>query len=226
MLIIHICGAVVGLLSGFLAMFFRKGSGLLERRVHRGVHEAEQRQCSGRRPDVLSGGHGVGDRQAQRWEAGPVRSGRASGRVGGRSRRRDLGSPGGEQSEGLERGMPAALYFVFGSIALLFAASDVRMIRRGGVVGAKRIARHLWRMCFALLITTISFYPGQARLFSAALRATNLLFVPHVLLIGSMIFWMVRVRRSNVGNAKRSVAGTATRSDRTETVWRGLAEVP
>src|SRR6185503_13857371 len=61
--------------------------------------------------------------------------------------------------------MPPPIYFVFGSVALLFAASDVRMIVRGGVIGAKRIARHLWRMSFALLIATLSFYPGQAKLF-------------------------------------------------------------
>jgi len=31
---------------------------------------------------------------------------------------------------------------------LLAAAGDIRMLVRGGVFGAKRIVRHLWRMCF------------------------------------------------------------------------------
>jgi uncharacterized membrane protein len=94
---------------------------------------------------------------------------------------------------GSKDGYSPVLYFVFGSIALLFATSDVRMILRGGVFGTQRIARHLWRMCLALLMAALSFYPGQARLFSEAIRQTNLLYVPHVLLIGAMIFWMVRV---------------------------------
>ena len=47
---------------------------------------------------------------------------------------------------------PAAPCFVFGFLALLCAAGDVRMLLRGGVFGAHRIVRNLWRMCFALLI--------------------------------------------------------------------------
>jgi len=67
------------------------------------------------------------------------------------------------------------------------------MLVRGGVFGAKRIARHLWRMCMGLLFATLSFYPGQAKLFPMWLRETNLLLVPAVLLIGAMLFWLYRV---------------------------------
>jgi hypothetical protein len=35
---------------------------------------------------------------------------------------------------------------------LLAAAGDLRMLLRGGLFGAQRIARHLWRMCFGLFI--------------------------------------------------------------------------
>jgi len=91
--------------------------------------------------------------------------------------------------------MPAGLYFFFGSMALLAAVSDIRMLARGGVSGPRRIARHLYRMCFALLIAMFSFYPGQAKLFPVWLRETNLLMVPHLLLIGSLIFWRFRVMR-------------------------------
>jgi hypothetical protein len=94
---------------------------------------------------------------------------------------------------GARDGYAAGFYFVFGSIALLFAASDVRMIVRGGVFGARRIARHLWRMCMALLFAALSFYPGQARLFPKWLRETNLLYVPAVLLVGAMLFSLYRV---------------------------------
>ena len=90
-------------------------------------------------------------------------------------------------------GFPAPFFFIFGSIALLFGLSDIRMLVRGGVTGAKRIARHLWRMCFALLFATLSFYPGQAKFFPKWFRATNLLYVPTVLLAGAMFLWLYRV---------------------------------
>jgi len=50
--------------------------------------------------------------------------------------------------------------FFMGSVMLLAGAGDVRMLVRGGVLGAKRIARHLWRMCFGLFIAAGSFSWG------------------------------------------------------------------
>src|SRR5436309_784273 len=44
---------------------------------------------------------------------------------------------------------PAALFFVFGSVMALSATADLKMILHGGISGAQRIARHVWRMCFA-----------------------------------------------------------------------------
>jgi len=52
---------------------------------------------------------------------------------------------------GSKGGYPAAAYFIFGSMALLFAAGDVRMLVRGGVSGTQRVARHLRRMCVGCL---------------------------------------------------------------------------
>jgi len=48
-------------------------------------------------------------------------------------------------------GYPAGMFFVFGSIALLFAVADVRMLLRGGVMAMHRLARHLWRISLGLL---------------------------------------------------------------------------
>ena len=52
---------------------------------------------------------------------------------------------------GPEAGMAYPL-FMFGGVAVSASAGDFRMIRAGGVRGAPRLARHLWRMCFALFI--------------------------------------------------------------------------
>jgi uncharacterized membrane protein len=210
LLFIHICGAVVGLCSGFLSMLFRKGSGL---HAAAGSVFFVSMLCMSSsaayiaefmRPNkanllaaVLTfylvstawvaarrrhGKPGLFDRIA----LGIVLMNGVGGVIWGLQA---AGSP-----RHLKDGMPAAMYFIFGTIALLFAASDVRMIVRGGVTGARRIARHLYRMCLALLLTTFSFFPGQAKLFSAALRKSSWPYMPHMLLIGMMIFWLVRLR--------------------------------
>src|SRR5437763_1767600 len=56
----------------------------------------------------------------------------------------------------------ATMYAVFGSIAMLTAAGDIRLLVRGGVSGAGRLLRHLWRMGFALFVATGSFFLGTA----------------------------------------------------------------
>jgi hypothetical protein len=107
---------------------------------------------------------------------------------------------------GLKYGYPAALYFIFGSLALLAAAGDVRMLARGGLFGVQRITRHLWRMCFALFFATGSFFLGQQQVFPAFMRNTNVLFIPAFLPLILMIFWLVRVRFANAYQ-RRSMGG-------------------
>jgi len=89
------------------------------------------------------------------------------------------------------------MFFFLGSVALLSAAGDVRMLVRGGVFGAHRIVRHLWRMCFGLFIATGSFFIGQPQVFPAFIRKTNLLLVLGILPLILMIFWLIRVRFTN-----------------------------
>jgi hypothetical protein len=59
-------------------------------------------------------------------------------------------------------GVPVGMTFFMGSVSLLAAAGDVRMLVRGGVFGAKRIARHLWRMRFGLFMAAGSFFMGPS----------------------------------------------------------------
>jgi uncharacterized membrane protein len=91
-------------------------------------------------------------------------------------------------------GYPSAIFYVFGSIAALAAIGDLRMLRRGGVFGAKRIARHLWRMCFALFLATGSFFLGQQKVMPAVVRGSPILVVLGLAPLVLMIFWLVRVR--------------------------------
>lgn len=89
---------------------------------------------------------------------------------------------------------PPLAYFVFAGVAALAAALDLRMILRRGVSGAQRIARHLWRMCAALFITSASFFLGQQQVFPASVRGSPLLFAPEIVVLVLMVFWLVRLR--------------------------------
>lgn len=107
-------------------------------------------------------------------------------------------------------GVPAGIHFFMGLVMLLAAAGDVRMLIRHGILGAKRIRRHLWRMCFGLFIATGSFFLGPAnrplrllasvglrqQLFRDLFRQEVLLFLA-VLPLLLLIFWLIRVRFSS-----------------------------
>ena len=99
-------------------------------------------------------------------------------------------------ASGRKDGIPATVYLVFGSVALLADGLDLRMIANGGVSGARRLARHLWRMCVALFIAVMSFFQGQPQVFPEALRNSGLLIVPGLLVVLLLIVWLVRLRFS------------------------------
>lgn len=89
---------------------------------------------------------------------------------------------------------PYQFYFIFASVALLGTALDARMIARGGLTGAARTTRHLWRMSFALFMAVGSLFLGQAKLFPAAVRESGILPVPVLLVIGAFLYWLIRIR--------------------------------
>jgi uncharacterized membrane protein len=109
----------------------------------------------------------------------------------------------------LAHGVPLGMYFFLGSVMLLAAAGDVRMLLRGGVFGPKRIVRHLWRMCFGLFIATGSFFLGQQQVFPAWLRGSPVLFIPALLPLVLLIFWLLRVWFSATYRKKPAVVESA-----------------
>src|SRR5215510_2003688 len=100
---------------------------------------------------------------------------------------------------GAKGGDAAAPDFIFGSVALLFATGDVRMLVRGGLFGAHRIARHLLRMCFALFIATGSLFLARPHLFPAVLRKAGVIFLLGILPLILLIFWLMRMRLGRRG---------------------------
>jgi hypothetical protein len=98
---------------------------------------------------------------------------------------------------GLKHGYPPGPYFLLGSVALIAATGDVRMLLRRGISGAQRVARHLWRMCFALFIAASSIFPARQHLFPALLLKTGVLHLLSFLPLILMIFWLIRVLFAN-----------------------------
>jgi len=86
----------------------------------------------------------------------------------------------------------SGLYLFFGSIAALAAVLDLNMIFRRGIVGAHRIARHLWRMCFAMTGAMASFF-DQKRFIPDIIRETHLHQISLLLMLILMIYWLCRV---------------------------------
>jgi uncharacterized membrane protein len=103
-------------------------------------------------------------------------------------------------------GYGSTFYFVAGGIAALFAAFDLRVILKGGVEGSARIARHLTRMCAAWFIASASFFFGQQKVMPEWMQGSKLLFVPALLPLGFMLFWLIRVR---IGDRFKTVPATS-----------------
>lgn len=112
---------------------------------------------------------------------------------------------------GTRKGMPAFPFFMFAVVALLGSVGDVRVIRSGARKGAHRLARHLWRMCFALFIAALSFFIGQAQVFPKPIRILPMLALPVLLVLVTMFYWLwrVRIRRSFRGIVGVSVPEAA-----------------
>jgi uncharacterized membrane protein len=95
------------------------------------------------------------------------------------------------------RGGMAFPLVMFGVVALFAGEGDRRMIRAGGIRGASRLRRHLWRMCAALFIAAGSFFLGPVRRIPEPLRIPALRLIPLVVLV-TMAYWLWRYRRRRI----------------------------
>ena len=104
-----------------------------------------------------------------------------------------LGLDGLKSPDGKTTGVPSAMIFLFATVALLGALGDMRVMLTGQLQGARRIARHSWRMCFALFVASGSFFLGQAKVFPKPMRIYPLLAIPALLPLVLLLYWLVRV---------------------------------
>ena len=220
-LTLHIAAGSVGIGSGFTALLARKGEKLHRRAgtiffvsmlVMSGIGAAMAAQ----RPDRISTVAGIltfylvatawatvrrTENRIGRFE--PIAFLVASGiAIIGAT----IGVIGASSASGRVDGLPYQPAIGFAAIAAIAAISDLRMIRRGGIAGAPRIARHVWRMCVALLIATLSFFLGQQKVMPVYMRGSPLLFVPEIAVLALMIFWLFRVRMSRRYTGREALA--------------------
>jgi uncharacterized membrane protein len=201
-LIVHICGGVIGVLSGAAAMSFRKGT-----RRHRVAGNVFFVAMLVMGSSAVYLGNVVGGLLAcylvaTAWLTARRREGEKNifdwaaflfaVALGGLLVIDGLRIISGTIPP--KPGIPVGMILFLGSVALLAAGGDLRMLVRGGVFGRQRIVRHLWRMCFSFFVATGSFFIGQPQVFPAFIRKTNLLFIPGILPLVLMIFWFFRVR--------------------------------
>ena len=102
----------------------------------------------------------------------------------------------------MRRGRPETVpSFIFGVVGLLAAIGDIRVIRARGIQGPRRIARHLWRMCFAMWVAAGLFFWGPPGRVPEVIRIPPLLAVAVLTPVAVMLYWLwrVRVRRTFQG---------------------------
>ena len=121
-----------------------------------------------------------------------------------------LGFEAAASARGTIDGLPPEGAFVFGSVALLGALGDARMIRSGALQGARRIRRHLWRLCFATFVATGSFFLGQPQVFPPWLRGSAPIIFVAVLPLLVMFYWLARMkfRRPRIGSPLAAATGS------------------
>jgi hypothetical protein len=232
-LLVHICGGTVGLLSGTAAMSFRKGS---PRHVLAGrifvasmlVMAAGAAYLGVTRHQPANVGGGIftfyliltawltarrADGQTSKLDWAALLIPSVLGILSWMNGIQVVHSGASSQA-----GVPVGMMFFMGSVELLAATGDIRMLLRGGIFGTQRIARHLWRMCFGLFIAAGSFFFGPSnrplRLLSnvglgqhlpRALFSTGLYLVLAILPLVLLIFWLLRVRFSKAHNKTSSL---------------------
>jgi hypothetical protein len=108
---------------------------------------------------------------------------------------------GGLSSGGVPFRTIGVMSFILATVLLLSAIGDIRIMRFGSPTGGRRLARHLWRMCFALFIAAGSFFSIRhrvAKILPYPFTTGPMRALPIVLLFGAMFYWLWRVRRRPV----------------------------
>jgi len=105
-----------------------------------------------------------------------------------------LGIAAAVSPSGRREGLPPFPFFMTATVAILASVGDFRVIRAGGLLGTRRLARHLWRMLWAFWVATGSFFLGQAKVIPKPIRIMPVLGVIAIIPLVAMLYWLWRVR--------------------------------
>ena len=223
LLVAHIGGGTVGMLSGAAALILRKGS-----RAHRAAGtvffgamfityaigaSVAPFLTEGQRPNFVAGilalyllvtGWAAARHSAPRagWREGVgLVAALAIAITGAVFMQMGANSPTGTID-----GSPPQSFVLFAVAGTLAACGEANALLRRGLSGVARIGRHLWRMCFSLFLASGSFFLGQMQFQPVWFResAAPHLFAFLPLLV--MMFWLVRVRIGRGGPARTAAA--------------------
>jgi len=208
LLVLHISGGTVGILSGMAALFPRKGSRLHIRLGHVFYYSMIVMAVGAVYLAMFKEGSWINSIAGIITFYMVITAKRAATNKSGKSGPLELigaiyilvvlvvlislivdVSQTGPRADGVY----VEAYFMFGVIVTLALILDVKVILSGGVYGAQRVARHLWRMCIALYIAAASLFLGQPQVFPEAIQGTLVFAAPVILVILTLLFWVVRV---------------------------------
>lgn len=101
---------------------------------------------------------------------------------------------GANDPSGTVDGSPPQAFTLFLIVGVIAALGDMHVIVRRSITGVSRISRHLWRMCMSLFIASGSFFFGQEQMLPDWLRGSLLQSIPVFLPLGAILIWLVWVR--------------------------------
>ena len=208
LLLVHIAGGAVGTLSGGVAISFRKGSRW--HAVAGNVFFVSMLTMSGigvflallkSQASNVFGGALTFYLVATAWLTARRRAGKPGPFDWGAFLVASVlsaviisfGIEAARSASGMKDNIPAPMYFVLATVALLAALGDLRMLLRGGITGRPRITRHLWRMCFGWFIASASIFIARPHLFPAIMQRTHMLLLLGILPLLLMLYWLFRV---------------------------------
>ena len=105
-------------------------------------------------------------------------------------------------------GVPAGMMFFLGTVFTLAAVGDARVLWQGPAQGTRRLARHLWRMCFGLFIASGSFVAQLVRMqfMPDWTRSVPVIVALAAAPLVVLVYWMWRIR------LRQNVRGVITRA--------------
>jgi len=101
-------------------------------------------------------------------------------------------------------------YFFFALLSAIALIGDIRLLICKGLTHGHRLARHIWRMCFALYLAIGSFFGQGAKALPETISQSVLIEAPEPLILLIMIFWLLKTAIKS-----RKFASTTTTSKST-----------